>query len=510
MIKKQDALEKIVAAKLNDNLKNEYNELVQFCKDLSSDFKILSADMQIKFFDLSEKLDLLNEKNENDTDDGGDEEDISDGEHNDKFSLAEVSKVPLKDFFANKNNLWRCKVCDISNEESLSSCASCETPRFSVTEKQNILGQENSSPQTFKFPVFNNETVKSANILNTEPKIDFKSSFNTNKNESKNITNENSFNISLPATSNVNTFGTMNFNFNNQFLNKSPSNETTSSIFKPAVSFNFGSLQNTTPVTTQNSFTNSSAFPTSTNTNSSFIFSNFTFPSLSPQTSNDTKQPETKTNFFTLNQPVFNSPELENNNQLDGEQNDSSGDLILPKVNLPENYVHVTGEEDEEEKFNVVRAKLYILDRTEYKERGTGGLKILQNPQTKKYRLVMRRDQVHKVCLNTALTSDIKFDRKDDKRLLFQCIDFSDNTPSPQTLLLKFPDSTICENFKEFINNLFNDKTNHNGNINKNLTSKKSNASTISKKCSDIKKGWFNLFNIFNNNFIFLKNEIKR
>lgn len=402
----------------------------------------------------------------------------------------------MKDIFGNKENKWKCKVCDILNENSFTSCESCETPREPVMEKPSIFGQ---APQTFKFP-FSNDT-KPANLQNPEPKIDLKSPFSTTNNENIKFgssKNENTFNSSLPATSKVNSFGTMNFNFNNQLLNNPTSNETTTSSInhKPAVSFNFGSFQNVSPVNTQNSFTNNPTFPPpTTNTSSSFMFSNFSFPSLS-QPNNDFKQPETNTNLFSLNKPsVFSPPDLENNNELDGEQtaNDSSSDLILPKVNLPENYVHVTGEEDENEIYNIVRAKLYILDRTEYKERGTGGLRILQNPQTKKYRLVMRRDQVHKVCLNTALTSDIKFDRKDDKRLLFQCIDFSDNTPLPQTLLLKFTDKATCENFREFINNLFNDKTNHIvENKNFNTTKLNTNTSTPNNKSIGARKGLFN------------------
>lgn len=48
------------------------------------------------------------------------------------------------------------------------------------------------------------------------------------------------------------------------------------------------------------------------------------------------------------------------------------------------------------------RAKLFRFDSdaTEWKERGTGDVRFLAHKQTKKVRLVMRRDKTLKVCAN--------------------------------------------------------------------------------------------------------------
>ena len=50
------------------------------------------------------------------------------------------------------------------------------------------------------------------------------------------------------------------------------------------------------------------------------------------------------------------------------------------------------------------RAKLFrfATDSSEWKERGTGDVRLLQHKETKKIRLVMRRDKTLKVCANHA------------------------------------------------------------------------------------------------------------
>lgn len=66
-----------------------------------------------------------------------------------------------------------------------------------------------------------------------------------------------------------------------------------------------------------------------------------------------------------------------------------------------------TGEEDEEVTFSE-RCKLFRMIDSQWKERGIGELKILRHKTKQSYRLVMRREQVLKLCANHKLHAGMK------------------------------------------------------------------------------------------------------
>lgn len=72
-----------------------------------------------------------------------------------------------------------------------------------------------------------------------------------------------------------------------------------------------------------------------------------------------------------------------------------------PVVHLTEKVETKTNEELEEQTFKM-RAKLFRFDRDsrEWKERGTGDVRLLKHKENEKTRLVMRRDKTLKVCAN--------------------------------------------------------------------------------------------------------------
>ena len=72
-----------------------------------------------------------------------------------------------------------------------------------------------------------------------------------------------------------------------------------------------------------------------------------------------------------------------------------------PVIRLTEKVDVKTGEEIEEQTFKM-RAKLFkfVRESNEWKERGTGDVRLLKHKENGKTRLVMRRDKTLKVCAN--------------------------------------------------------------------------------------------------------------
>jgi len=72
-----------------------------------------------------------------------------------------------------------------------------------------------------------------------------------------------------------------------------------------------------------------------------------------------------------------------------------------PVIRLTEKVEVKTNEESEEQLFKM-RAKLFkfVRETSEWKERGTGDVRLLKHKENGKTRLVMRRDKTLKVCAN--------------------------------------------------------------------------------------------------------------
>ncbi|KAJ1033070.1 hypothetical protein NDA16_000349 [Ustilago loliicola] len=124
-----------------------------------------------------------------------------------------------------------------------------------------------------------------------------------------------------------------------------------------------------------------------------------------------------------------------------------------PVIKL-ENQVEVkTHEEDEEVTFKM-RAKLFRFDKDakEWKERGTGDVRLLEHKQTHKVRLVMRRDKTLKVCANHYVTSDMKLSPNvgSDRSWVYNvAADVADGEPTAETLAIRFANSENANGFKD-------------------------------------------------------------
>lgn len=63
----------------------------------------------------------------------------------------------------------------------------------------------------------------------------------------------------------------------------------------------------------------------------------------------------------------------------------------------------------------------------------------------------MRRDQVHKICLNHVLNDDIQYKRKDDKSWLFVANDFSEGEVEFEKFSLRFINKEVAEGFMKAV-----------------------------------------------------------
>ncbi|KAL3472969.1 RanBP1 domain-containing protein [Aspergillus californicus] len=124
-----------------------------------------------------------------------------------------------------------------------------------------------------------------------------------------------------------------------------------------------------------------------------------------------------------------------------------------PVIRLTEKVETKTNEELEEQTFKM-RAKLFRFDRDskEWKERGTGDVRLLKHKENGKTRLVMRRDKTLKVCANHYIVPDMKLSPNvgSDRSWVWNATaDVSEGEPEPSTLAIRFANSENANLFKD-------------------------------------------------------------
>uniref|UniRef100_A0A3Q2P202 Ran-specific GTPase-activating protein n=1 Tax=Fundulus heteroclitus TaxID=8078 RepID=A0A3Q2P202_FUNHE len=124
-----------------------------------------------------------------------------------------------------------------------------------------------------------------------------------------------------------------------------------------------------------------------------------------------------------------------------------------PIVSLPEQDVK-TLEEDEEVLFKM-RAKLYRFasenDPPEWKERGTGDVKLLKHKEKGSIRLLMRRDRTLKICANHQISPlmELKPNAGSDRAWVWNTLaDYADECPKPELLAIRFLNAENAQKFK--------------------------------------------------------------
>ncbi|CAF1619209.1 unnamed protein product [Adineta ricciae] len=422
-----------------------------------------------------------------------------------------AKKLQLPSTFYLYENKEPCKGCPGCKEDTPSSTANENkaTANTAKAETKSSTPQTPSTAPVTKTPLSSSENIKSlfGNADKTQPQV--QKQISTTKDD------KTSAEASTPtsnATSQYDNKPSIFENFNGTstssvFGSSTPTNNTSSSIFggapslKPAnngFSFpGFGGASSGTPSSgfqfstpaatnstadTKPTFSfGSAAASSNANSNSSFSFGSaaaadkplfgnapkFSFADLA-------KQPVTKDDKSTTNgservfagqgtlifgtSSVNNTTTTNNNDEDDGEgggEDDSYEPNVSFKPVVTLSAVEVkTGEEDENVLF-CERGKLYRFDpeNNQMKERGIGEMKILQHKTTKVCRILMRREQVLKLCANHQISShmELKPHQGSENAYVWSCMDFAEGEARHETLCVKFKSSEVAKRFvKQF------------------------------------------------------------
>lgn len=369
----------------------------------------------------------------------------------------------LEAMFAKKDGEWDCDICLVRNKASTNKCLACQTPNPNA--KSTTSAASSASTFSFKFGTKSSTSQPAATAGFTVPFSSTGSTFQFGQNKDKSS--------AAPSTGSSSTSAS-GFSF---------------SMPIPAGGFKFGiqdsakeppSTDNPTlPPGSASSFLKSIADKHSENEKVSTASVDQTEPDQNPLIAG-------KTNTFTFadlaqssgefqfgkNDPDFKgfcgageqlfssfqaSPtktdaayELEDDDMYKTEENDDI--QFEPVVQMPEKVDVLTGEEDEQVLYSQ-RVKLFRFDSdtSQWKERGVGPLKFLKNSSNGRLRVLMRREQVLKVCANHWITTtmNLKPLAGSDKAWIWMANDFSDGDAKLEQLAAKFKSPELAEEFKE-------------------------------------------------------------
>ncbi|KAJ5433055.1 Ran-specific GTPase-activating protein 1 [Penicillium daleae] len=179
---------------------------------------------------------------------------------------------------------------------------------------------------------------------------------------------------------------------------------------------------------------------------------------------------KTSDNVFSM---FGGGPKKEGKPKEDEEENDRSGSAKAQKEEKDEDVeddkvvadaswvktelkdvVEVKTHEELEEQVFKMRAKLFKFDpeSKEWKERGTGDVRLLKHKENRKTRLVMRRDKTLKVCANHYVVPEMKLSPNvgSDRSWVWNTTaDVSEGEPEKQTLAIRFANSENANLFKD-------------------------------------------------------------
>lgn len=376
----------------------------------------------------------------------------------------------LADMFRLKNGEWQCDMCLVKNSAGAATCAACQTPH--------PISDVSSTSQSASTPNVVSGTMKLAELLGEiepeEPAGTFgrgqslAEMFRTKvgewecdaclvKNKSGSIkcaacetpkpgckqeVSSSSVSSSFPL--NVSSTGGFTFSSGSTFNFAGDAAKSTSNV-AASTGFSFDQFVSSSTGTfsfggTTTSDAKSSCVPTlfgtpavGASSSNQFTPSQFRFGASASTPGN---QP------LDLSKSPLQSPELYHDEETNV--------YFEPVVHLPDNFEVKTGEEDEEVLY-VHRAKLYRFCEGEWKERGLGDVKLLRHCTTRRTRVLMRREQVLKICLNHGVTQELELKPMEGAKgcaWVWHADDFADGSSKHEQFAIRFKTAADADGFK--------------------------------------------------------------
>uniref|UniRef100_A0A673XRX8 E3 SUMO-protein ligase RanBP2 n=1 Tax=Salmo trutta TaxID=8032 RepID=A0A673XRX8_SALTR len=351
--------------------------------------------------------------------------------------------------FARQGGQWDCDACLVRNNNSASQCVSCEMPNPNV--KSTATAATSSSSFSFNFGRRSASTQPTGAGFKANFNSDSSLQFGTGKVDKSSPA---SFKFETPPQAESSTPSAAGFSFTMPI---------------PAGGFKFGTQETQHKEKEKESGVSVYASALSvdkTGQDENPLFTgkpnDFSFADLAKNSQGDFQFGQTDSNFkgFThAGEQLFTS--LQSNQMADTSADQDEEDVYKteenddiqfePVVQMPEKVDLVTGEEDEQALYSQ-RVKLFRFDGdiSQWKERGVGVLKILKNATNGRLRVLMRREQVLKVCANHWITTtmNLKPLAGSDKAWMWLANDFSDGDARLEQLAAKFKTPELAEEFK--------------------------------------------------------------
>uniref|UniRef100_A0A8C8ERZ9 E3 SUMO-protein ligase RanBP2 n=1 Tax=Oncorhynchus tshawytscha TaxID=74940 RepID=A0A8C8ERZ9_ONCTS len=351
-----------------------------------------------------------------------------------------ASSSSLRAMFARQEGQWDCDTCLVRNNNSASQCVSCQMPNPNV--KSIATAATSSSSFSFNFGSQTASTQPTGTGFKANFNGDSSLQFGTGKVDKSSPA---SFKFETPPQAESSTPSAAGFSFTMPI---------------PAGGFKFGTQETAKEILPAETQTPASG----SDENPLFIGkpNDFSFADLAKNSQGDFQFGQTDSNFkgFTrAGEQLFTS--LQSNQRADTSADqdeegiykteDNDDIQFEPVVQMPEKVDLVTGEEDEQALYSQ-RVKLFRFDGdiSQWKERGVGVLKFLKNATNGRLRVLMRREQVLKVCANHWITTtmNLKPLAGSDKAWMWLANDFSDGDARLDQLAAKFKTPELAEEFK--------------------------------------------------------------